>query len=202
MRSRSGSGDGRTDGETFAASLGEPTRFAEVFDRHYEAISSYLVRRVGRVVGEELASETFERAFAQRGNYDSTYPDARPWLYAIATNLVRKHTRTEERRRRAYARAAGREESSDAAEGVAERVDAGLAARTVAGVLSRLTPADRDTLLLLALTDLGYEGIAIATGVPLGTVRSRVHRVRRQLQAALSDEAGVADDAITNRSDK
>lgn len=55
----------------------------------------------------------------------------------------------------------------------------------IAVALAGLSPADRDTLLLFALTDLEYDGIALATGVPVGTVRSRLHRVRRHLQAAL-----------------
>jgi RNA polymerase sigma-70 factor (ECF subfamily) len=48
-----------------------------------------------------------------------------------------------------------------------------------------LEPAQRDALLLLALTDLDYEGIAIATGVPVGTVRSRLHRARRRMRIEL-----------------
>ena len=173
------------DGDAIAASLPEPARFAVVFDRHYEEISSYLSRRVGRALAEELASETFVRAFAARAGYDLAYPDARPWLYGIANNLLRHHVRSEERRRRAYARALERDRFSDELDAVAERVDASAGARVVAAELARLPPADRDTLLLFALTDLDYEGIALATGVPVGTVRSRLHRVRRHLQAAL-----------------
>jgi len=66
--------DGCADGETIAASLDEPARFAVVFDRHYDAIWSYLTRRLGRTLAEELASETFVRAFAQRGSFDSARP--------------------------------------------------------------------------------------------------------------------------------
>jgi RNA polymerase sigma-70 factor, ECF subfamily len=177
---------GRGDSDAIAASLHEPARFAVVFDRHYEEIASYLTRRAGRTLAEELASETFVRAFAARAAYDLAYPDARPWLYGIANNLLRKHARTEERRRRAYARALERDRlSDDALEAVAERVDASAGARVIAEALARLAPGDRDTLLLFALTDLDYEAIALATRVPVGTVRSRLHRVRRHLQAAL-----------------
>lgn len=174
------------DGDAIAASLHEPARFAGVFDRHYEEIARYLTRRAGRTLAEELASETFVRAFAARAGYDHAYPDARPWLYGIANNLLRKHARSEERRRRAYARALERDASSDdALDSVADRIDASTGARVMAEALARLSPADRDTLLLFALTDLEYDGIALATGVPVGTVRSRLHRVRRHLQAAL-----------------
>jgi RNA polymerase sigma-70 factor (ECF subfamily) len=179
------------------ASVHEPACFAVVFDRHYDAIWSYLTRRIGQALGEELASETFVRAFAQRGTYDAAYQDARPWLYRIATNLVRKHARSEKRRRRAYARAVERDEISGGLDGVAERLDAATRAGRVALALARLTPADRDTLLLFALTDLDYEGVAIATDVPVGTVRSRLHRARRQLQTALSHDTGVPGEAIT-----
>ncbi len=173
------------DGDAIAASLHEPARFAVVFDRHYEEISSYLRRRAGRALAEELASETFVRAFAARTGYDLGYADARPWLYGIANNLLRKHVRSEERRRRAYARALERDGLSDELDAVAGRVDAAAGARVVAEALAQLSPADRDTLLLFALTDLDYDGIALATGVPVGTVRSRLHRARRHLQAAL-----------------
>lgn len=177
---------GQGDGDLIAASLHEPSRFAVVFDRHYGEIAAYLTRRAGRTLAEELASETFVRAFAARAGYDLAYLDARPWLYGIANNLLRKHGRTEERRRRAYARALGRDGcADDELDAVAERIDASAGARVIADALARLAPGDRDTLLLFALTDLDYDGIALATGVPVGTVRSRLHRVRRHLRSAL-----------------
>jgi RNA polymerase sigma factor (sigma-70 family) len=185
--------DESTDGETIVASTREPARFAVVFDHHYHEILSYLARRVDRALAEELASETFVRAFAARGRYDPAYQDARPWLYEIATNLVRKHARSEERRRRAYACALEPDETKGGLEGAAERIDAAIEAQSVAVELARLRPADRDTLLLFALTDLDYEGIAVATRVPVGTVRSRLHRARRHLQAALCSDPGVPD---------
>lgn len=188
---------GSGDAATIAASVAEPARFAVVFDRHYEGIWSYLARRVGPSLADELASETFVRAFVGRSSYDRAYSDARPWLYGIATNLLRKHARAEERRRRAYARAIERDEAPGGLEAVAERLDAAADARAVAAALARMSPGDRDTLLLFALTDLDYEGIALATGVPVGTVRSRLHRIRRHLQAMLS---AAPAGAITNRS--
>src|SRR5579859_3907447 len=99
------SGARPTDSEAIAASVNDPPRFALVFERHYQAIWTYLARRVGAALAEELVSETFVRAFAGRDGYDGAYENARPWLYGIATNLLRKHARSEERRRRAYARA-------------------------------------------------------------------------------------------------
>src|ERR1700746_3633321 len=113
------------DSDAIAAALRDPPRFAAVFDRHHEEIWSYLSRRAGQALAEELASETFVRACAARAAYDLSYPDAGPWLYGTATNLLRKHARTEERRRRAYARALERDDVSGELEGVVGRVRAG-----------------------------------------------------------------------------
>jgi len=110
----------------------------------------------------------------------------------IATNLLRKHARTEHRRRNAYARAAERDGAGGGLDGADGRVDASARGPAVAAALARLQPVDRDSLLLLALTDLDYEGIAIATGVPVGTVRSRLHRARRHLRIELGEESELS----------
>lgn len=68
---------------------------------------------------------------------------------------------------------------------VAERVDAARAALRIANALSRMPAADRDALLLLAWADLTYEEIALALQIPIGTVRSRMHRARHRLRELL-----------------
>ena len=178
----------KSDAVAISASLEDPAAFEALFDRHYDAIWRYICRRAGSGLADELASETFLRAFDSRLRYDPGQPNARPWLYGIATNLVRKHARSEARRQRAYARAAERERVDESMESVAGRIDAAARAPALQSALSRLRAADRETLLLFALTDLDYEGIAIATGVPVGTVRSRLHRARRHVTAALGVE--------------
>jgi len=171
-----------------------------VFDRHYDAIAAFLRRRVERALADELASETFLRAFDARDRYDCARDDARPWLYGIAANLLRSHRRSEERRLRAYARAAAPAADTGAFDGVEGRIDATRAGRALAAALASLGPGERDALLLHAWTDLTYEQIAEALAVPVGTVRSRIHRARgvvRELLAA-SGEA-VGEPAIAGR---
>ena len=58
----------------------------------------------------------------------------------------------------------------------------------VGAALAALAPGDRDVIVLIAWEDLSYEQVAAALDVPVGTVRSRLHRARRQLRAALGDE--------------
>lgn len=173
------------DSDAVARSVERPAAFALLFDRHYAAIWRYLCRRAGPTGADDLAGETFLRAFAARDRYDSAQADARPWLYGIATNLLREDARREARQMRAFARAAEPVEGCDGVEDLEGRADARALAPRVVAALDELSPADRDTLLLFALTDLDYEGVAVATGVPVGTVRSRLHRVRRRLRLEL-----------------
>lgn len=171
----------------------DPRAFAELFDRHYDAIAGWLRRRAERALADELASETFLQAFDARGRYDLLRADARPWLYGIAANLLRRHRRSEERRLRAYARAAGWPHEDTDLAAVHARLDADAAAGPLATALVSLGPGERDVLLLHAWADLGYEQIADALGIPVGTVRSRLHRARgvvRELLAGYGEAGG------------
>ena len=78
-----------TDAQAIGASLADPEAFAVLFDRHFDAIHGYAQRRVGPDLADEIAAETFTRAFDRRRRYDSSRDDARPWLLGIATNLLR-----------------------------------------------------------------------------------------------------------------
>jgi RNA polymerase sigma factor (sigma-70 family) len=138
-----------------------------------------LCGRIGRQLAEDLASETFVVAFRRRRSYDLARNDARPWLFGIAVNLLRDHRRTEERRLRAYARVSA--DPREASDELADRLDPAVSA-----ALLHLCHEDRSLILLLAWADLTYEQIADALGVPVGTVRSRVSRIRTKLRAHLA----------------
>ena len=67
-----------TDAQAIAASLEDPEAFAVLFDRHFDAVHGYAQRRVGRDLADEVAAETFTRAFDRRRRYDRSREDARP----------------------------------------------------------------------------------------------------------------------------
>lgn len=159
------------------------------------AIHHYLHRRVGLDLAEDLASETFVVAFRRRASYDVGQENARPWLFGIATNLLRRHRRTERRMLAAYAKTGADplvalDPELDAAE---ERAQAEAAGPFLAEALAALRPADRDVLLLYAWADLSYQEVARALEVPVGTVRSRLARARGLVrgQLAASDEESI-----------
>ncbi len=163
-------------------SLDAPERFGEVFDVYFEEIHAYVARRLGPQNASDVAAETFLAAFRKRGRYDETRASVRTWLYGFATNLVGKHRRGESRALRAMQRLAPEE----AAEAPEERILNAQALRgPLAGALAGLSRGDRDVILLVALAQLSHEEVAVALGIPYGTVGSRLNRARKKLRATL-----------------
>jgi RNA polymerase sigma-70 factor (ECF subfamily) len=178
----------QSDKSLIDRSLREPEIFSLVFDRYGGQVHRYLARRAGPADADDLMSETFLTAFRQRDRFTSSRSPtgALPWLLGIATNVLRMHRRSETRRWAALARAGADPAVAAPTDQVVDRVDAEVAFRLVAGVLEELADGDRDALLLFAWAELTYEEIAAALGVPLGTVRSRLHRARLRLRTVLS----------------
>jgi len=159
--------------------------FAALFDRHAVVVHRYLARRVGTGAADDLLAQTFLVAYERRRGYDRSRPDARPWLFGIATNLLRRCQRDEVRQYQAWARTGVDPVAADHATRVADQVDAAAAAGRLAGALAGLAPADREVLLLVAWGQLTYPEVAAALDIPVGTVRSRLHRARAALRAAV-----------------
>lgn len=180
-----------TDPDLEPAGRRTPEDFAVLFDLHAAALHRYIARRLGTSEADDLVGQTFLIAYERRDRYRDSPSGELPWLYGIATNLIRRRRRDEIRQYRAYSRSdpgttpAGPDALS--AE-VVDRVDAETTSRTLAGVLAGLRQTDRDVLLLYAWEDLSYPEIAAALNIPAGTVASRLHRARRVLRAALGSD--------------
>ena len=189
-----GPGAGKTcadDATLIALSVAEPEVFAVIFDRHATEIHRYAARRLGDSIAEDVVGETFLVAFRRRGRYDPAYPNARPWLYGIATNMISRHRQAELRLYRALARTGVDPVIASPADDVIARVSAAGERRALAAALARLSVADRNTLLLVAWGELSYGQAASALRVPVGTVRSRLNRARRKVREALGDTSPV-----------
>lgn len=171
-----------TDSEIIRRSLDAPAAFAELFERHARVIGAFAARRVGSDAAEDVLSETMLVAFRRRRDFDPTWDSAKPWLLGIASRLIKKHRADEARQWRSFEAVSGSAHVSDGAiDAAGERADASAAVRELAPRIASLGARDRETLLLYAWGDLTYEQVAVALGVPVGTVRSRLNRVRRKL---------------------
>jgi RNA polymerase sigma factor (sigma-70 family) len=160
-------------------------RLEIAFRAEFVALSRYLARRVGREMAMDIAAETFAIALARWSRFDRSRP-VRPWLYGIASNLVRRRGRVEERQLRAYARTGVDPVFSMDEDAVAERLDAHTQQRQLARALADLRPKEREILLLHAWAELSDDEIAAALAIPVGTVKSRLHRLRACLRNSLA----------------
>jgi RNA polymerase sigma factor (sigma-70 family) len=187
-----------SDADCLARSLNEPTAFELIFDRHFGAVHRYLHRRAGRDLADELTAETFALAFSRRESCRAS-GSVLPWLYGIATNLLHRYRRTERRQLHAYSRS-GVDRSVAYDDEADARVDGSSLDARLAGALAAMRPRERDALLLYALADLSYEEVALALDVPVGTVRTWLHRARatarRELAAADVDGSLLATTGV------
>jgi RNA polymerase sigma factor (sigma-70 family) len=172
-----------SDGEEINASIADPQRFGPVADRHFPEIFRYISRRIGIDLAEDLACETLVIAFESRARYDTARGDARPWLYGIATNLIRRHRRTEGRKLSAYEKTRSRHVlPPDEGELLIEHLDHVSKLGRVADAFRSLEAESRDVLYLVAVAGLSYQEVADALGLPVGTVHSRTARARQRLR--------------------
>jgi RNA polymerase sigma factor (sigma-70 family) len=149
---------------------------AQLFEQYYASLVRMLYRRTGdRDRAEDLAQETFARAVAAP-------PDnPRPWLFAVALNLVREDgRRAATRGRRLELLRAEQDQPAAGPEADFERREA---AARVRGALAVLNERDREALLLKA-EGFDYEEIAATLGLAKGAVGTTLARARRRLVEA------------------
>ena len=173
------------DAALISESLHRPEAFAALYDRHAAGIHRFAARRLGDHAADDVVAETFLAAFRLRERYDLHRTDARPWLYGIASRVVGRQRRSEVRMWRAISRS-GVDPYTDADAGsIDDRLAAAGAQRALGAALAALSADDRQVLLLVAWAELSYEEVATALEIPIGTVRSRLNRARRQVRAEL-----------------
>jgi len=174
-----------SDAAIIERSVAIPDCFAEIFDRHAEGIYRYAARRLGQQAAADVMSEVFLVAFRNRRRYDTGRDDAWPWLYGIAVNVISQYQRGQRRHARMLAALPGALAADEVADEVLDRVTAAQLRPRIMRVLSELSERDRELILLVAWAELSYEQAAQALGIPLGTVRSRLHRTRAKLRCAV-----------------
>jgi RNA polymerase sigma-70 factor (ECF subfamily) len=159
---------------------------ARLFRDHAQAVYAFVARRLGRQLASDLTADTFRIALEQADRYDAARGEERAWLFGIANNLVRRHWRTETRRLQAMARAAhDAGPIGDPLLETIDRIDALSSHGQLLLAIAELDPDDRDLLVLVGWERCSYADAAAALGIPAGTARSRMHRIRRTLRTSL-----------------
>ncbi len=152
-----------TDAELIGWSLaGDAEAFVDVVRRHEGAIGAYLTRRAGTEMAKDILSEVWLAAFRSRSSYDRSFADARPWLFGVARNTLRRHWRSLPAED-PLPDMVDIETGWDPWPGVDERINGASALRTA---LMGLRPAEREVLTLMVWEGLSTAEAARALGIP------------------------------------
>ena len=173
---------------------GDPDAFGVLFDNHSRAVYNLAFRLTGSwVEAEEVVSLTFLEAWRLRARVEPQGDSLRPWLMGITVNVVRNFSRAARRHKAAMARLPEPTAVPDFADELAERIDDTERLHALRSAFGRLRPAEQEVIALCAWAELDYAAAAEALGVPIGTVRSRLHRARGKLrQMAIEPQCGPA----------
>jgi RNA polymerase sigma-70 factor (ECF subfamily) len=136
-------------------------------------------------VRDDIVSETFLIAFRTRRRFDMSKTSALPWLMGIATNVLSRHRKSQAVHWRGLELAHGHHADSpeDEIARSVGRLDAESQVERLYPRIAALSKKEREVLFLHAWGDLTYEQIATALHIPVGTVRSRLSRIRAKLAA-------------------
>lgn len=182
------------------ALAGSEAAYSELLEAYQRPVYTLILRMVRDPgLAEDLAQDSFIKAFRNLATYDRSRRFS-SWLFKIAHNTAIDHLR---RRRVATVPLEGSadggfgpidsvlDESSENPESAARRLDL---ARALEEAVARLRPDYRQVVLLRFQAGMAYDEIADATGLPMGTVKTHIHRARKQL-CALLEEKGIRPEA-------
>ena len=169
---------------------GSQSAFEQIVRRYQRPVISLIARMVGdRGVAEELAQESFVKAFRNLGGFDVTRRLS-SWLFRIAHNTALDWLR---RARPALvslddpAETASQGALAAAAPPTADPVERAALGQALDAALHTLRPVYRAAVSLRYEQELSFEEIGHVLGVPEVTARSYVHRARKELAQALAD---------------
>ncbi len=167
---------------------GNKAAFDVLVQRHKVRLYNYVLRLLrDPIEAEDVTQEALVRAYVHADKYRNIAKFS-TWLYTIATNLVRNRIRKVRSTPRLVSIQGGRGEEEDEGREALQLPDSGdLPDRVaekhelhaaVARSIERIPPRYREAFVLREVHDMSYEEIAAATGLKLGTVRSRINRGR------------------------
>jgi RNA polymerase sigma-70 factor, ECF subfamily len=181
------------------ACKGRETAFRELLARYERPVFSLVVRMVrDPSLAEDLAQEAFIKAFHALGSYDPRYKFS-SWLFKIANNLTIDHLRRKQLDTVSIHGSPNAASGEDVARTSIAVVDSGetpeeyTANRELGGqievAIGRLRPEYRTAILLRHVEGHSYEEVAEIMEVPLGTVKTYIHRGRSELKDFLAEVA-------------
>lgn len=189
-----------TDQDVIRAVLaGDRDGFRVLVERYHRSVFRTMLGLCGSPQdAEDIVQETFVRAYAALASFRLDMPFY-PWLHAIAHNAYVTRATQAARRRTVSLEAevetegaAGRDESAawlvDPTEGPAATAERRDERATLWAAVRALPDEFRRVFVMRNVHEMSYLEICQATGLPIGTVKSRLARARERLAVRLADE--------------
>ena len=173
--------------------VGTVEAFDILVSRYKEPLTNYIYRFLGDMKEcEDLLQETFLRVYRNRHSYRRIAKFS-TWLYTIAGNLARSEYRKRKRRRLYSLQSVNRDDEEyeveipDETFSPDKHTESQIQDRHIQETLKLIPEEFREVVVLRDVQQLAYEEIAEITGLPMGTVKSRINRGRTKLQGLLKD---------------
>jgi RNA polymerase sigma factor (sigma-70 family) len=166
--------------------------FEELFAAHYWAVRAYVLRRAPSAGAEDVVAETFLVAWRR---VDTIGGDPLPWLLGVARRILANQQRAERRRWALTARLQRLLPGQ-----TPDWEPPGAMSDELAVAMVRLSPPEREALLLVAWEGLDGARAARAAGCTPGAFRARLHRARRHVAADLAETTIARKSSIAGES--
>jgi RNA polymerase sigma-70 factor (ECF subfamily) len=162
---------------------GDETAFVELFDGAAGRIYQFALRSTrDAATAEDIVSTTFLEAWKNRLRLHDTEGPLEPWLFGIATNVMRNTGRSRRRHLNAVGRLGVPESEPDIADAVLDEMMKSQQWAAATAALESVNESDRDVFMLCVWSGLDYRTAAQALNIPIGTVRSRLSRARSRIR--------------------
>jgi RNA polymerase sigma-70 factor, ECF subfamily len=184
------------DADVVALALeGKDAAHRELIKRYERPVFSLIFRMVrDRELSEDLTQDTFVKVLSHLDRYRTDFKFS-SWLFKIANNVAIDHLRRRQldtvsidgspHAVTAEAVEASRFDVSDDSENALEEMEAKELGSAIERAISLLRPEYRSCILLRHVEGRSYEEIASTLDLPLGTVKTYIHRARHELRRAL-----------------
>lgn len=180
----------------FRLSHGDEVAYRELFRRHERATYRVaLVMLQSTWDAEEVVASAFLELWRKRDAVRLVDGSVLPWLLTVLSYIAKNHQRGTRRYRRLLAKVPHAGTEPDHAEEVARTVDALPVTAAVQEALAELDARDASILLLCVVQELSTRDAALALGIPDGTVKSRLSRVKARLRSRLHAYAPTPKEA-------
>ncbi|THG33252.1 RNA polymerase sigma factor [Naasia lichenicola] len=181
------------------ATSGTEASFAALFRRHQTRVFRKAYARVQDVAdAEDIVAIVFLEAWRNRAKVRIVEGSILPWLLTVTTYVTLNTARSARRYRRLLHSVHDSTKTADPTSAVDERIDRELMGASISRAMQSLSRNDQIVLELCLVEEMPLAAAAAVLDIPIGTVKSRLHRARERLQKHLQSSPDFAQHALIN----